>query len=141
MNGNIKVKVLVKIISIFLKSQLFVLPSAFLVVVWFAPTIEDFVELVETLMLDSSSNVKTRDFLALIFSRPCFWTIERICERIYVKMSICGSQPKHISYGSKQDNLILTLSFKFLSGVFSIIVDINLTNLFSSTRLVPGGTK
>ena len=99
MNGNIKVKVLVKreiIFSIFLKSQLFVLPSAFLVVVWFAPTIEDFVELVETLMLDSSSNVKKRDFLALIFSLPCFWTIERICESIYAKMSICGGQPKPI---------------------------------------------
>ena len=65
--------------------------------VGFAPNIEDFVELVETLMLDSSSNVKTRDFLALIFSRPCFWTIERICKRIHAQMSICGGQPKHIN--------------------------------------------
>ena len=88
-------------VSMFLKRNGFILPPAFLVVVGFAPNIEDFVELVETLMLDSSSNVKTRDFLALIFSRPCFWTIERICERIYVKMSICGSQPKHIMVVSK----------------------------------------
>ena len=95
MNGNIKVKVLVKReIILFLNSQLFGLPSAFLIEVWFVPTIEDFVELVETLMLDSSSNVKKRDFLALIFSLPCFWTIERICESIYAKMSICGGQPK-----------------------------------------------
>ena len=36
---------------------------------------------------------------------------------------------------------LLTLAFRFFSGVFSIKVDISLKNFFLSAKLVPAGIK